>query len=92
MDDMVAQGFGAIVLIYGGLIVIALGILFFITEFWDALVSGNTGFIIVWCAVILVSISLYAGCGLLLRKYGIIWTDYKDRNGVVERVIDYKYV
>ena len=72
MDDMVAQGFGAIVLIYGGLIVIALGILFFITEFWDALVSGDTGFIIFWCAVILVSISLYAGCGLLLRKYGII--------------------
>jgi len=69
---MVAQGFGAIVLIYGGLIVIALGILFFITEFWDALVSGDTGFIIFWCAVILVSISLYAGCGLLLRKYGII--------------------
>jgi hypothetical protein len=72
MDDMVAQGFGAIVLIYGGLIVIALGILFFITEFWDALVSGDTGFIIFWCAVILVSVSLYAGCGLLLRKYGII--------------------
>jgi hypothetical protein len=72
MDDMVAQGFGAIVLIYGGLIVIALGILFFITEFWDALVSGDTGFIIFWCAVILVSISLYAGCGLLLRKNGII--------------------
>jgi hypothetical protein len=72
MDDMVAQGFGAIVLIYGGLIVIALAILFFLTEFWDALVSGNTGFIIFWCAVILVSISLYAGCGLLLRKYGII--------------------
>lgn len=72
MDDMVAQGFGAIVLIYGGLIVIALGILFFITEFWDALVSGNTAFIVFWCAVILVSISLYAGCGLLLRKYGII--------------------
>jgi hypothetical protein len=46
--------------------------LFFITEFWDALVSGNTGFIIFWCAVILVSISLYAGCGFLLRKYGII--------------------
>ena len=39
MDDMVAQGFGAIVIIYGGLIVIALGILFFITEFWDALVA-----------------------------------------------------
>jgi hypothetical protein len=72
MDDMVAQGFGAIVLIYGGLIVIALGILIFITEFWDALVSGDTGFIIFWCAVILVSISLYAGCGFLLRKYGII--------------------
>ena len=69
---MVAQGFGAIVLIYGGLIVIALGILFFITEFWDALVSGDTGFIIFWCAVILVSVSLYAGFGLLLRKYGII--------------------
>lgn len=69
---MIVQGFGAIVLIYGGLIVIALGILFFITEFWDALVSGNTGFIIFWCAVILVSVSLYAGCGLLLRKNGII--------------------
>jgi hypothetical protein len=72
MDDMVAQGFGAIVLIYGGLIVIALGILFFITEFWDALFSGDTGFILFWCAVILVSILLYSGCGLLLRKYGII--------------------
>jgi hypothetical protein len=71
MDEMVVQGFGAIVLIYGGLIVIALGILFFITEFWDALVSGNTGFILFWCTVILVSISLYTGCGLLLRKYGI---------------------
>ncbi len=68
---MIAQGFGAIVLIYGGLTVIALGVLFFITEFWDALVSGDTGFIIFWCAVILVSISLYTGCGLLLRKYGI---------------------
>jgi len=42
MDDMVAQGFGAIVLIYGGLIITALGVLFFITEFWDALVSGDT--------------------------------------------------
>jgi hypothetical protein len=71
MDDMVAQGFGAIVIIYGGLIVIALGVLLFITEFWDALVSGDTGFILVWCAVILVSISLYTGCGLLLRKHGI---------------------
>jgi hypothetical protein len=72
MDDMVAQGFGAIVIIYGGLIVIALGVLLFITEFWDALVSGDTGFILFWCAVILVSISLYTGCGLLLRKHGII--------------------
>ncbi len=72
MDDMVAQGFGAIVIIYGGLIILALGILFSITEFWHALVSGNTGFILFWCAVILVSISLYTGCGLLLRKYGII--------------------
>ncbi len=69
---MVAQGFGAIVIIYGGLIVIALGILLFITEFWDALVSGNIGFIIFWCAVILVLLSLYTGCGLFLRKYGII--------------------
>jgi hypothetical protein len=72
MDAMVAQGFGAIVIIYGGLIVIALGVLFFITEFWDALVSGDTGFIIFWCAFILVSVSLYTGCGLVLRKYGII--------------------
>jgi hypothetical protein len=71
MDDMVAQGFGAIVIIYGGLMIIALGTLLFITEFRDALVSGDTGFILFWCAVILVSISLYTGCGLLLRKYGI---------------------
>jgi len=71
MDDMVAQGFGAIVLIYGGLIITALGVLFFITEFWDALVSGDIGFIIFWCAVILVSVLLYTGCGFLLRKYGI---------------------
>jgi len=72
MDDMVVQGFGAIVIIYGGLIVITLGIVFFILRFWDALVSGDTGFILLWSALILVLVSLYAGCGLLLRKYEII--------------------
>jgi len=72
MDDMVVQGFGAIVIIYGGLIIITLGIVFFIKKFWDALVSGDTGFILLWSAVILVLVSLYAGCGLLLRKYEII--------------------
>ena len=72
MDDMVAQGFGAIVIIYGGLIVITLGIVLFITKFWDALVSGDTGFILWWCASILVLVSLYAGSGLLLRKNDII--------------------
>ncbi len=72
MDDMVVQGFGAIVIIYGGLIVIALGVVLFITKFWNALVSGDTGFILWWCAIILVLVSLYTGCGLLLRKYGII--------------------
>ena len=72
MDDMVAQGFGAIIIIYGGLFVIAIGVALFITKFWGALVSGDTGFIIWWCAIILVLVSLYAGCGLLLRKYGII--------------------
>jgi hypothetical protein len=72
MDDMVAQGFGAIVIIYGGLIVITLGIVFFITKFWDAVVSGDTGFILFWSAVILMLVSLYAGGGLLLRKYEII--------------------
>jgi len=69
---MVAQGFGAIVIIYGGLIVITLGIVLFITKFWDALVSGDTGFILLWCGIILASVSLYTGCGLLLRKSGII--------------------
>jgi len=72
MDDMVVQGFGAIVIIYGGLIIITLGIVFFIMKFWDALVSGDTGFILLWSAVILVLVSLYAGCGFLLRKYEII--------------------
>ena len=69
---MVVQGFGAIVIIYGGLIVITLGIVFFIKKFWDALVSGDTGFILLWSAIILVLVSLYAGCGFLLRKYEII--------------------
>jgi len=72
MDDMVAQGFGAIVIIYGGLIIIALGVVVFITKFWSALVSGDTGFILWWCAIILVLVSLYAWCGLLLRKNGTI--------------------
>jgi hypothetical protein len=72
MDDMIAQGFGAIVIIYGGLIVITFGAAVFITKFWSALVSGDTGFILWWCAIILVLVSLYAGCGLLLRKHGII--------------------
>jgi hypothetical protein len=72
MDDMVAQGFGAIVIIYGGLIVITLGIVLFISKFWDALVSGDTGFILLWCVIILALIFLYAGGGLLLRKYDII--------------------
>ena len=61
MDDMVVQGFGAIVIIYGGLIVIALGVVLFITKFWNALVSGDTGFILWWCAIILVLVSLYTG-------------------------------
>jgi hypothetical protein len=72
MDDMVAQGYGAIVIIYGGLIVITLGAILFIMEFWHALVAGDTGFILIWSAIILVLVSLYAGCGLSLRKYGII--------------------
>jgi hypothetical protein len=72
MDDMVAQGFGAIILIYGALIVIAFGLVVFIERFWSALVTGDTGFIIWSCAIILVSVSLYTSCGLLLRKYGII--------------------
>jgi hypothetical protein len=72
MDAMVAQGFGAIIIIYGGLIVIALGVVFVITEFWDALVSGDTGFILFWCAILLALASLYTGFGLVLRKYGII--------------------
>ena len=72
MDDMVVQGFGAIVIIYGGLIIITLGIVFFIKKFWDALVSGDTGFILLWSMIILVLVSLYAGCGFLLRKYEII--------------------
>jgi hypothetical protein len=72
MDDMAAQGFGAIVIIYGGLIVIALGVLLFIMKFWSALVAGDTGFIIWSSTALLVFVSLYAGCGLLLRSYGII--------------------
>jgi hypothetical protein len=72
MDDMVAQGFGAIIIIYGALIAIAVGIVFFIERFWNALVHGDTGFILWSGAIILGSVSLYTGCGLLLRKYGII--------------------
>jgi hypothetical protein len=72
MDDMAVQGFGAIVIIYGGLIVIALGIVLFIMKFWSALVAGDTGFILWSSTTLLVFVSLYAGGGLLLRKYGII--------------------
>jgi hypothetical protein len=72
MDDMVAQGFGAIIIIYGLLIVIFLAVLSSALTFWHALASGDTGFILFWCAVILISLSLYTGCGLYLRKSGII--------------------
>ena len=72
MDDMVAQGVGAIIIIYGSFIVIFLAVLTFLMHFWHALVSGDTGFILFWGALILVSVSLYAACGLLLRKSGII--------------------
>ncbi len=72
MDDMVAQGIGAIILIYGSLIVIFLAVLSFILHFWRALVAGDTGFILWWGAIILISVSLYTGCGLLLRKFGKI--------------------
>jgi hypothetical protein len=72
MDDMAAQGFGAIVIIYGGLIAIAVGVVLFIMKFWSALVSGDTGFIFWSSATLLVFVSLYAGGGLLLRKYEII--------------------
>jgi hypothetical protein len=72
MDDMVAQGVGAIIIAYGSLIVIFLAVLSCIMHFWHALVSGDTGFILFWGAIVLVSVSLYAGCGLLLRRCGII--------------------
>jgi hypothetical protein len=72
MDDMVAQGFGAIILIYGALILIAFGVVLFIERFWSALITGDAGFIVWSCAIIFASVSLYTGCGLLLRKYGII--------------------
>jgi hypothetical protein len=72
MDDMVAQGVGAIIIIYGSLIVIFLAVLTFLMHFWHALVTGDTGFILLWGAIILVLVSLYATSGLLLRKFGII--------------------
>jgi len=72
MDDMVAQGIGAIIIIYGSFIVIFLAVLSFIMHLWHALVSGDTVFILFWGAIILVSVSLYAACGLFLRKSGII--------------------
>jgi hypothetical protein len=72
MDDMVAQGVGAIIIIYGSLIVISLAVLSFIIYFWHALGSGDTGFILSWGAIMGVSVSLYAACGLILRKCGII--------------------
>ena len=50
MDDMVAQGFGAIIIIYGALIAIAVGIVFFIERFWNALVQWRYRFYpLVWC-------------------------------------------
>jgi hypothetical protein len=72
MDDMSAQGIGAVIIIYGGLIVIAIGVVFIITKFWSALVSGDSGFILWWGPVIFVSVALYGGSGLLLRKFGKI--------------------
>ncbi|MGB9177232.1 MAG: hypothetical protein WCB46_10930 [Methanoregula sp.] len=72
MDDMAAQGFGAIVIIYGGLIVITVGVVLFIMKFWSALVAGDTGFILWSSITLLVFVSMYAGGGLLLRKYEII--------------------
>jgi len=72
MDDMSVQGIGAVIIIYGGLIVIAIGILFILSKFWSALVSGDTGFILWWGSIIFVSIALYGGSGLLLRRFGKI--------------------
>lgn len=72
MDDMSVQGIGAVIIIYGGIIVITIGILYIITKFWGALVSGDTGFILWWGSIIVVSIALYGGCGLFLRKLGKI--------------------
>jgi hypothetical protein len=72
MDDMSVQGIGAVIIIYGGIIVITIGILFIITKFWGALVSGDAGFILWWGSVIFVSIALYGGSGLLLRRLGKI--------------------
>jgi hypothetical protein len=72
MDDMSVQGIGAVIIIYGGIIVITIGILFVISKFWSALVTGDTGFILWWGSVIVVSIALYGGSGLLLRRFGKI--------------------
>jgi hypothetical protein len=72
MDDMSVQGISAVIIIYGGIIAIAIGILFVISKFWSALVSGDTGFILWWGPIIFASIALYGGSGLLLRRFGKI--------------------
>jgi hypothetical protein len=72
MDDMSAQGFGAVIIIYGGIIAITIGVLYIISKFWGALVSGDTGFILWWGSIIFISIALYGGSGLLLRRFGKI--------------------
>jgi hypothetical protein len=69
MDDMVAQGFGAYY--YLRCMIAIAGIVFLLRDSgmrW----SMEIPFILWSGAIILGSVSLYTGCGLLLRKYGII--------------------
>jgi hypothetical protein len=72
MDDMSVQGIGAVVIIYGGIIAITIGILITISKFWGALVSRDIGFLLLWGPIIFISVAAYGGGGLLLRKFGKI--------------------
>jgi len=66
---MTVQGYGGIIIVYCGLIFIAAGAVLFITKFWNAIISGDAGFVLFWCTAILVSALLYAGCGLLVHNH-----------------------
>jgi hypothetical protein len=72
MDDLVAMGTLALAFMYGGAIILAVGVVAILYFCWQAVAAGNIFFVTGIAIAFAVAAICYAAIGLFLRKTGTI--------------------